>query len=182
MLWNLHYAYAAGNPITFRDPYGLFWMPGDPLPQVVVDVGEGLGEGAVNALTFNRVNLQETLALLGRPNGGANTCSVAYQAAHAVGATAAAVGAVGAGVTKAVQVAGTVASAARATLLSAQLLTGSSDIIGSFEEGGSLIEQLTNLEEMHRKSLEPRVCRSHHVGLGILGYRRPNECTQPQIT
>ena len=43
------YNYVAGDPISLIDPYGLFDLPS--LPQPVVDIAAGLGDGASFGLT-----------------------------------------------------------------------------------------------------------------------------------
>jgi RHS repeat-associated protein len=45
------YAYVGGDPLMRIDPYGLFWMPGDPLPQGLVDGVAGFGDGISLGLT-----------------------------------------------------------------------------------------------------------------------------------
>jgi RHS repeat-associated protein len=44
------YLYAEGNPLTYIDPLGL-WAWGDPLPQEVVDVCAGFGDGVSLGVT-----------------------------------------------------------------------------------------------------------------------------------
>jgi hypothetical protein len=148
------YAYARGNPISLRDPLGP-WAIGDPLPQVVVNIGEGFGEGAVAALTLNRVSLQDTLELFGAPHGGADMCSRSYQASNAAGALTAGIASLGSSITQATRL-GSVRSAGQATMLGVQLLTGSVDVMSSLEEGTSLVEQLTSLEDLAQEALAER--------------------------
>jgi RHS repeat-associated protein len=148
------YAYTRGNPISLRDPLGL-WAIGDPLPQVVVNIGEGFGEGAVAALTLNRVSLQDTLELFGAPHGGADMCSRSYQAANAAGALTAGIASLGSSITQATRL-GSIRSAGQATMLGVQLLTGSVDVMSSLEEGTSLVEQLTSLEDLAQEALAER--------------------------
>jgi RHS repeat-associated protein len=167
------YAYTAGNPISRVDPLGLddsicifnpsicgssSALPVLPasalptLPQGVVDVGEGVGEGVVLALTLNRVSLQETLELLGLPNGGANTCSSLFQGARAFGAIDAAFASLGSGVLRASQLLAA-KSSAQATLLAVQLLTGATDVVESAEGVAPLVNQLQSLEQIAQEAL-----------------------------
>ena len=170
------YAYAMGNPVSHIDPLGLddgicmfnslMCTPSTPvsplpatvfppLPQTVVDAGEGFGQGVVTALTFDEVNLQETLELFDLPNGGANPSSATFQIANGLGAIDAAIASLGSGVTQAAQLNGA-SSLARSTLLTMQLLSGSADVSEGLLETPTLIQQLQAVGELAQDTLAER--------------------------
>lgn len=66
------YAYVDGNPIGEYDPLGL-WGIGDPLPQSVVNVASGFGNGILFDFPGRLVD------------GGVDRCSSAYRNAHIAG-------------------------------------------------------------------------------------------------
>ena len=81
------YAYADGNPVSERDPLGLFGWPS--LPQGVINAGVGLGAGVIAALTLGRVSGQDVrdlIPLTSGSNGGADECSRTYDFAYKFGA------------------------------------------------------------------------------------------------
>ncbi len=75
-------------------------------------------------------------------NGGANTCSAGYRISYVAGVADALVAEGGAFATAA-----GVRSAARATYVSLQLLTGGAELAGAGEEVTSIIEQLQAVVE-----------------------------------
>jgi hypothetical protein len=73
---NRIYAYASGNPISRRDPLGLWDWPS--LPQSVVNASAGIGD----ALLLNQgARLRQLLNI----NGGVDTCSGSYKGGMAAG-------------------------------------------------------------------------------------------------
>jgi len=135
------YAYANGNPISLRDPIGL-WVP-PSLPQGVVDVGVGFGEGVIAALTLGRVGGQDIRDLFNIPdNGGADTCSASYRISYVAGVADALVAEGGS-----FAAAAGVRSAARAAYVSFELLTGGAEVAGTGEEVTSAMEQLEEIVE-----------------------------------
>ncbi|MEO6022705.1 MAG: RHS repeat-associated core domain-containing protein [Burkholderiales bacterium] len=70
------YNYVAGDPISLIDPYGLFDMPS--LPQPVVDIAAGLGDGASFGLT-------SAIRDLAGIDGGVDENSGLYTAASVAG-------------------------------------------------------------------------------------------------
>jgi RHS repeat-associated protein len=77
------YLYATANPLTFVDPYGL-WAIGDPLPQSVVDVAAGWGDGISGALTFGFYSTADIRQRFGIDDA-VNHCSDAYRQSEVVG-------------------------------------------------------------------------------------------------
>ena len=77
------YGYAANDPINFYDPYGLFYLPN--IPQPVVNVAVGFGDGVYKGLTLGTENLGTVRRILGWGVGAANHCSSGYGFANAVG-------------------------------------------------------------------------------------------------
>lgn len=146
--------YARANPLSYIDPNGL-WALGDPLPQVVVDITEGFGEGIVSSLTLNRVSLQGVLELANLPHGGANMCSASYRRANAAGFATGLTASLGAGATQFVRAAN-VKSTAQATMLSFQLLTGGADVTTSLQEVSTLQDQLAAIVEMAEEAAGER--------------------------
>jgi hypothetical protein len=71
------YAYADGNPISEIDPLGL-WGFGDSLPQGIVNVAAGFGDGVSFGVT---ALVREALG----DNGVVDTSSLGYEAAAAAG-------------------------------------------------------------------------------------------------
>jgi hypothetical protein len=73
------YAYANGNPISGRDPLGLFDWPS--LPQGVVNASAGIGDSALALFFLNGQSIRNALNI----NGGVNTCSSSYQGGQIAG-------------------------------------------------------------------------------------------------
>jgi len=146
------YVAVRNNPLRYIDPTGL-WALGDPLPQSVVDVTEGFGEGVVSSLTLGRLSLQGLLAQANLPHGGANTCSASYKAANAAGFAAGLTASLGASTVRFVQAAN-VKSTAQAAMLSFQLLTGGSAVATSFGEVSTLENQLAQIVEMGQEAAD----------------------------
>lgn len=67
------FAYVSASPLMWVDPQGLI----DSLPQGLVDVAAGIGQGAVDAITLGFVDLQSIRDRLGI-DGGVNSCSVEF--------------------------------------------------------------------------------------------------------
>jgi uncharacterized protein RhaS with RHS repeats len=150
------YAFALGNPVSDRDPYGLFdWPPS--MPQSVVNAGVGLGDGVIAALTFGRVSgqdLRDVILYTRGTNGGADTCSATYKISYSFGA-ADELGAEGGAFAAAAG-----SSTARATYLSLNLLSGGAETAATGEEITSSSQQLQQIvqelqEETAGKSLQP---------------------------
>ena len=70
------YAYASGNPISGRDPLGLFDWPS--LPQSVVNTSAGIGDAL---LLDQGARLRRLLNI----NGGVDTCSASYKGGQIAG-------------------------------------------------------------------------------------------------
>jgi len=147
------YAYASGNPISGRDPLGLFDWPS--LPQSVVNVGEGVGDGILQSLTLNRYTLTDVLQSLNLPNGGADQCSAGYRRGDLAGFGIGLTASIGSGVTRFVQAVGTT-SLAQSTMLSFQVLTGSAEVASSATEISSLESQLASIAEMTEEEIAAR--------------------------
>ena len=150
------YAYVGGNPLIYIDPYGL-WAWGDPLPQSVVNVGEGFGNGVFSVLTLGRLSLQSLLKQAGLPNGGANQCSAGYKYASNAGSAVGLVATSGATIARFIEearAAGAINSTAKAAMLSLQLLTGSADVVTSMQRISPLPEQLSSVVEMTQESID----------------------------
>lgn len=140
------YAYVGNDPLSRIDPYGMFWMPGDPLPQGLVDGVTGFGDGVYSGITFGLGNLQDVRDLAGI-DGGVDHCSTTYKASHLAGAIeggAALGGAVGAELG---QIAGT-KTALQTAVLSANLLTGTVDVGTYMTQGASYTEQYASYAEL----------------------------------
>ncbi|WP_306524499.1 RHS repeat-associated core domain-containing protein [Dokdonella sp.] len=76
------YAYVGGNPVSYIDPYGLWELP--MIPQPVVDVAAGFGDGVSSALTFGLYSTADAREDMGI-DGGVDQCSDAYGAAKVAG-------------------------------------------------------------------------------------------------
>jgi hypothetical protein len=70
------YAYASGNPLSRRDPLGLFDWPS--LPQGVVNTSAGVGDGISTVLSFGLYSTANARAALGI-DGGVDMCSASYR-------------------------------------------------------------------------------------------------------
>ena len=81
------YAYANVNPISLRDPLGL-WSFGDPFPPGFVNFSAGLGDAL---LLEQGANLRSFLGI-----GGVDTCDAEYTAGQITGILALAIGTAGA--------------------------------------------------------------------------------------
>ena len=136
------YGYVRGNSTNRFDPYGLWDWPS--LPQGVVDVGVGLGDGVLAALTYGRVSGQDVRDLLNiQGNGGANTCSREYKLSYLFGVADAV-----ASTTAAALAGQNVRSATQATYLSLELMFGNAEAAASGTEITTSIEQLQSIVEM----------------------------------
>ncbi|WP_254058600.1 RHS repeat-associated core domain-containing protein [Dyella sp. S184] len=141
------YAYVGGNPLSRVDPYGMFWMPGDPLPQGLVDGVTGFGDGVFSAVTFGQLSLADLRNQSIYTAGAIDPCSKYYKNAFTYGQLYGAA-TVTAGVGGlAVKVAGA-ATTAQATYLSLQLATGAVDLTGYTVEGANYTQQLTAITSM----------------------------------
>ncbi len=71
------YAYANGNPVSLRDPLGL-WGIGDPINQGVANAVTGFGDGVYRIVTlgFGDLNMIRDVAGI---NGGIDLCSGSYK-------------------------------------------------------------------------------------------------------
>lgn len=76
------YAYVGGNPVMYYDPDGLWEWP--MLPQPVVDVAAGFGDGVSSALTFGLYSTADVREDMGI-DGGVDACSDAYGIAKVAG-------------------------------------------------------------------------------------------------
>jgi RHS repeat-associated protein len=76
------YAYVGGNPVGYVDPLGLWELP--MIPQPVVDVAAGFGDGVSSALTFGLYSTADAREDMGI-DGGVDPCSDAYGAAKFAG-------------------------------------------------------------------------------------------------
>jgi hypothetical protein len=73
------YAYVGDNPLSGRDPYGLFWMPGDPLNWGVANAITGFGDGVSRVLTLGITSTADFRSALNIGAGGVDMCSAAYK-------------------------------------------------------------------------------------------------------
>ena len=144
------YAGFRGDPLDYTDPYGLFWTPGDPLPQGFVNGVAGFGDGVYSAITFGYGDLGDVRELLGS-NDVVDRCSGIYNISSEFGNGVGTIALSGAGLTKVAQIAN-VRSTAQAAMLSLQLMSGASDLTGYVTEGASLMEQLSALVDMQQES------------------------------
>jgi RHS repeat-associated protein len=78
------YLYANSNPVRYYDPYGLFWLPGDPLSQSSVDLWAGFGDGLSSVLTLGMYSTEDLRGSLGI-DGGVDECSTFYSGAKYAG-------------------------------------------------------------------------------------------------
>jgi hypothetical protein len=150
------YTYARGNPLSYFDPYGLAscWLFDCPsLPQGVVNVGVGLGDGIIAALTLNQVSGQDVRDLIPYTrgtNGGADSCSKSYSYSYAFGVYDALIAEVGAGAIEA-----GIEPGIRATVATLQLLTGTGEVATAATEAPAAIEQLQSVvETLEEEGLE----------------------------
>ena len=141
------YAYVGGDPVNGIDPSGLFGWADMGLPQPVINVGEGVGDGIIEALTLDRYTLQDIQRSVNLPHGGADLCSAGYQVGEGVGFGIGLTASVGSGVTRFIEAAGT-RSLAQSTMLTFHLLTGGAEIASSFTEISTLESQLASIAEM----------------------------------
>jgi RHS repeat-associated protein len=79
------YGYVGGNPLGNIDPLGL-WAWGDSLPQGLVDMSAGFGDGIISTLTFGGLSGQGFRDGLDI-DGGVNYCSSFYKGGRIAGAT-----------------------------------------------------------------------------------------------
>jgi hypothetical protein len=116
-----------------------------PLPQGVVNVGVGFGDGIVHGASFGILNLQQLRNLYNGGDGGADICSSQYKNAFGGGA-AFRLGITTGGITKLALSFAAVESFAQASYLSFQLWSGAIDVTGSLEEVAPYSEQFLQKE------------------------------------
>lgn len=138
------YAYVRNNPLSGTDPYGLWDWPS--LPQGFVDAVTGFGDGVYSGITFGLGNLQDVRDLAGI-DGGVNSCSKTYKAAHLAGALEGGAALGGATGVELGQIAGT-KTAIQTAVLSANLLTGTVDVGTYLTQGASYTEQYASYAEL----------------------------------
>jgi hypothetical protein len=133
------YAYVGGNPISLRDPLGL-WGFGDSIPEPWFNYSVGVADG----LSFG---IGQHIRSLTRYADEVSTCSTAYKAGAVTGVAAQA----GIG-TGAVAAAGGVQSFAQALYISGQLLVGGGDLAGATAAESEAIEALYTAGEAEAES------------------------------
>lgn len=133
------YAYAGDNPISNRDPLGL-WSLGEPLPEQWFNYSVGVADAASFGLGWYVRSFTKYADEV-------DTCSTAYKAGLWSGAAVQA--GIGTGAVAAVQ---GVKSTAQALYIASQLLTGTGDLTGATAVGSETVEALYTAGEVQADS------------------------------
>jgi hypothetical protein len=133
------YAYANGNPISIRDPLGL-WRWGDSIPEPWYNYSVGVADG----LSFGAGRFIRSLT---RYADDVDTCGLPYKAGVMSGVVVQALTGTGAYVASAGG-----RSFAQALYVSTQLVIGGGDLTGATAVGGEAVEAISTAGELESES------------------------------